>query len=86
MSILSSIYNIRKINNGLKWSTIFVFTGIPLLNLYDNFATKNTCIMEDYLNYRKKKAKFKKIVIIILVFTGFFSGFYKSYPKLLNNL
>jgi len=75
MDILSSLYNIRKINNGLKWSTLFVFTGIPLLTLYDNFAIKNTSFVEDYLNYREKKATFKKLVIVVLAFTGFFTGF-----------
>ena len=35
MSILSSLYDIRKINNGFLWSTMFVLTSIPIINLYD---------------------------------------------------
>ena len=83
MSILSSLYDIRKINNGILWSTMFVFTGIPLLSLYDKKTVFDILYLNDYLKYLEKKDRFNKTFILSLAVTGFIIGYNKHQPRLL---
>ena len=83
MTILSSLYNIRKINNGFLWSTMFVFTGIPLLSLYDNKTVFDVLYPNDYLKYLERRDKFNKTFIFSLAVTGFIIGYSKQQTRLL---
>lgn len=82
MSILSALYDIRKINNGFLWSTMFVFTGIPIINLYDK-KTIYDILYNDYLNYIEKKKNFYTKLTLALAITGFIIGYNKRQPRLL---
>lgn len=83
MSILSSLYDIRKINNGFLWSTMFVLTGIPIINLYDKKTIYDILYRNDYLNYIEKKKNFYIKLTLSLALTGFIVGYNKRQPKLL---
>ena len=83
MSILSSLYDIRKINNGFLWSTMFVLTSIPIINLYDKKTIYDTLYKNDYLNYIEKKKNFYTKLTLALAITGFIVGYNKRQPKLL---
>ncbi len=83
MSIISSLYDIRKINNGLLWSTMFVFTGVPIINLYDKKTIYDILYKNDYLNYIENKKNFYTKLTLALAITGFIVGYNKPKPKLL---
>jgi len=83
MSILSSLYDIRKINNGFLWSTMFVLTSIPIINLYDKKTIYDILYKNDYLNYIENKKNFYTKLTLALAITGFIVGYNKGQPKLL---
>ena len=81
MTILSSLYDIRKINNGFLWSTMFVFTGIPLLSLYDNKTVFDILYPNDYLKYLERRDKFNKTFLLSVAIAGFIIGYNKRQTR-----
>ena len=77
---------IKKITNGILWSSMFVLTGLPIFSLYDNKNLFNTFYKNDYMKYLNQRDRFFKFITISLALSGFMIGYSKPQRNVLINL
>ena len=83
MSILQSLLNSKKLENGMIWSSVFAITTIPI-----GFIA-NTLILPRLNLYPNDREIFKDQILKMLLSTsavlGFIYGYHKSHCCLLKN-